>query len=144
MGSSSPPLPPSLFLQDLWPPDGGAQSLNTMSDPRWLWVLCLQGPVSPALESILRLSVLLQSLSVTGQGCELSFYAGFLSNYQSSLVTVPFFPTSPFLFIAGTSPNLMRDFFHLSSEWAGLGQKKILTDLIPLPLCCFHEPPPLL
>lgn len=95
MGSSSPPLPPSLFLQDLWPPDGGAQSLNTMSDPRWLWVLCLQGPVSPTLESILRLSVLLQSLSVTGQGCELSFYAGFLSNYQSSLVTVPFLLAGP-------------------------------------------------
>lgn len=61
----------------------------------WLWVLCLQGPVTPAPESVCRLSVLLQSLGFAGQGCELSFYAGFLSNYQPYLVTVPFLLARP-------------------------------------------------
>lgn len=69
LGCSSPPLPPSLFLQDLRPPDGGAQLLNTVNDPRWLWVLCLQGPMNPAPESVCPMSVLLQSLNFDGQGC---------------------------------------------------------------------------
>lgn len=97
MGSSSPPLPPSFFLQVLWPPDGGAQSLNTVIDidPEVALGPVFVGPydfsprvcplaVSPSADT-----------GFPSQGCELSFYAGFLSNYQPYLVTVPFLLAGP-------------------------------------------------
>lgn len=69
-----------------------AQSLNTVNDPRWLWVQCLQGPMTPAPESVRCQSFCRHSALMARV---LSFYAGFLSNYQPYLVTAPFLLAGP-------------------------------------------------